>query len=696
LVGGLCPKCLASFFLAAPSEETPHEPSPNEPTPRPTSLRVVLVGGGQRFERVLLPGAPCLLGRAQACGICLEDQSISMEHARLCLASGRLLIEDLGSANGTWVDDRPITTPTPLLPGATLKLGACTLTIERVAAAAAQPAQPTPPSAHGLADGSVKGRNLELAQVIGEGGMGLIFEAKDHNVGRQVAVKKLKPAQRADPDQVARFIREAQIAGQLEHPGIVPVYELGVDAEGQPFYAMRRLRGVTLADVLADLSANAPQAIAAYPLGTLLAIFQKVCEAVAYAHSRQVIHRDLKPENIMLGQFGEVIVMDWGLAKTATTGEAGKPATPRGQSGSPPGGEMPPQPAGGTPALPGAPTQTLDDVVMGSPGYMAPEQAQGKTRQCDERTDVYALGAILYTILTLRPPVRGKDIHLLLDRTRSGDIRTPTDFNPGTWWSGSPGPAHPLPHCPGRRIPAPLSAIAMKALALAPEHRYQTVAELQRDLLAFQNGFLTTAEQAGFRRQLSVLVRRHRRGAAVLAAGIVLLGVVLAARYAATVWSRHGLRVTAPIYIDLASNLVREQKFDAALEKVDFALRLQPEEARFHTFKGNILEGQLMLREAASAYEQALRCNPADAAALTNRDLCTRILREAPAATNIPATLLHELRMACIRQGRGAEALAISARIRVDERRFFEMWQAYVKDHGIPASLYLEKGELCS
>ena len=176
------------------------------------------------------------------------------------------------------------------------------------------------------------------------------------------------------------------MTGQLEHPGIVPVHQLGVDAQGRLFYAMKLVRGTTLGEIIKRLQAGEPVAVAKYPLGTLLTIFLKVCDAVAFAHSRGVLHRDLKPENVMVGEYGEVLVMDWGLAKVVGAEK----------------GEARPVPTGSGRLGPASPALTLDGQILGTPAYMAPEQARGEIGSLDGRTDVYSLGAILYTLLVLR------------------------------------------------------------------------------------------------------------------------------------------------------------------------------------------------------------------------------------------------------------------------------------------------------
>jgi tRNA A-37 threonylcarbamoyl transferase component Bud32 len=213
------------------------------------------------------------------------------------------------------------------------------------------------------------------------GGIGRVWVAKDEHLGREVALKELRPERADSPEAVARFVEEARITGQLEHPGIVPVYELAPSGEGgRPFFAMQLVAGRTLADAVKtyhEQHSGWPRTRRLLELQALLGAFVAVCNAVAYAHSQRVIHRDLKPQNVVLGEFGEVMVLDWGLAKVI--GRTGGDAylLPVAASGD--------EPRDGTQM----------GQVVGTPAYMAPEQAQGRPDLVDGRTDIYGLGAIL-------------------------------------------------------------------------------------------------------------------------------------------------------------------------------------------------------------------------------------------------------------------------------------------------------------
>ena len=237
--------------------------------------------------------------------------------------------------------------------------------------------------------------------------MGAILRGRDTDLGRDLAVKVLLNEHRDKPAVIQRFIEEAQIGGQLQHPGIVPVYELGRFGDQRPFFTMKLVKGKTLAALISERTTPL------YDRARFLGIFEQVCQTMAYAHSRGVIHRDLKPANIMVGAFGEVQVMDWGLAKVLTEGESTDEQTTRPEQQNTSiiqtirslGSDLPASLATGTVG-----SQTQMGSVLGTPAYMPPEQALGEIDRLDERSDVFGLGAILCEVfLTGKPPYAGTD-----------------------------------------------------------------------------------------------------------------------------------------------------------------------------------------------------------------------------------------------------------------------------------------------
>jgi tetratricopeptide (TPR) repeat protein len=255
-----------------------------------------------------------------------------------------------------------------------------------------------------LAPGSRgKAGRYDLFEQLGRGGMGLILRGHDPELGRDVAVKLLREDRQDETDLKRRFVEEAQVSGQLQHPGVVPIYDLGCDENGLPYFAMKLVKGRTLADLLRD------RPNPRHDVNRFLTIFEQVCQTLAYAHARGVIHRDLKPSNVMVGAFGEVQVMDWGLAKVLPN--------PRKE----------PSAAGGETVIHTARSDSTDQHsgptgVLGTPGFMPPEQARGEIANVDERADVFGLGGLLCILLTDQPPYSDTDRHQVMKKAAAGDL----------------------------------------------------------------------------------------------------------------------------------------------------------------------------------------------------------------------------------------------------------------------------------
>lgn len=336
-----------------------------------------------------------------------------------------------------------------------------------------------------------------LTHIHGEGGLGQVWLALDPNLQREIALKNIRPDKSADPAARKRFIREAQITGQLEHPNIVPVYEFErCDEAGQPYYTMRFLRGQSLqARIKAYHERRKAGKADPLELAQLLNAFVNVCQAINYAAGRGVVHRDLKPQNVMLGDFGEVIVLDWGLAKKMGSREADEEiAAIRGVEST-------------------ALSATLRGEAVGTPAYMAPEQAGGRQQLVDALTDVYGLGAILFAILTGFPPHRGqetgqtvRDTKELLKRIATSESPRPRLLNPS--------------------VPAALDAVCARAMAYEQKDRYASAADLARDVQRWLIDEPVSVYAEPWTHTLTRWLRRRRAWALSIATALVLVTLV--------------------------------------------------------------------------------------------------------------------------------------------------------------------------
>jgi serine/threonine-protein kinase len=306
-----------------------------------------------------------------------------------------------------------------------------------------------------------------VRSVLGRGGMGEVRLCADAWIGREVAMKIAHQGRAEQPHLRARFVREALVQGQLEHPSIVPVYDLGTRPDGATFFTMKRVRGLTLAEVVHGLRHRDPAVVRAYSRRRLLTAMGSVCLAVSFAHSRGVVHRDLKPENIMLGDFGEVYVLDWGVARVLEDAWVRRAAT--AQVAAPVG-------------------RTQAGALVGTPGYAAPEQVQGE-KPVGESSDVYALGAILFELLALTPLHRGDSVEALVASTLKS------------------GAARPSTRAPELEIPPELDSICARATALAPADRFASAREMQEAIERYLDG----ERDAERRRELA---RQHGDAAA--------------------------------------------------------------------------------------------------------------------------------------------------------------------------------------
>ena len=319
---------------------------------------------------------------------------------------------------------------------------------------------------------NLAGTRYSLIERVARGGMGVVYAAEDEKLGRRVALKVLDTPDRG-AEMARRLIREAQVLARLEHPGIVPVHEVGTLEDGRVFYTMKFVEGQRLDDYIRSVQSGSDR----------LRVFLRICDAVAFAHARGVLHRDLKPANVMVGPFGEVLVLDWGLAKIlrdpVTAGTESDPeATILHEPNQPSSG-------GDTTEISAV---TGHGTVMGTPGYMSPEQARGHNEHLDERSDIFSLGAMLRFLL--------KE-------------------------DSSAAPAEP-----GRNLDKSLEAICAKALAANPESRYASVTQLAADVSRHLDGLPVSARKETFLDQAGRFYRRNSV-AILLITAYLLMRIVL-------------------------------------------------------------------------------------------------------------------------------------------------------------------------
>ncbi len=355
------------------------------------------------------------------------------------------------------------------------------------------------------------GNRYQILHSHARGGIGVVSVAFDSELQREVALKQIKADSADDPDSRSRFLLEAEVTGRLEHPGIVPVYGLGYDDQGRPYYAMRFVRGITLEEAITKFHAGTAGHAGdprerALELRQLLGRFVNVCHTVAYAHSRGVLHRDLKPANVLLGPYNETLIVDWGLAKVLRRGQepGDLPAVERSDELQPRSVPRPGRIV--SPLGQSSSTETVAGSAFGTPAFMSPEQAEGQLDRLSPASDVYSLGAVLYTLLCGRPPFESAwcEVTTLLARVKNSEFPPPRQVNP--------------------RVPRPLEAICLRAMGKAPENRYLSADELALDIERWLGDEPVHAYREPRWARILRWGRRHRP--LVASAGVLLLTAV--------------------------------------------------------------------------------------------------------------------------------------------------------------------------
>lgn len=374
------------------------------------------------------------------------------------------------------------------------------------------------------------------------GGLGEVFVAEDEELHREVALKRIQAPFADDPESRRRFLREAEVTGRLEHPGIVPVYGLEQGPDGQPGYAMRFIQGESLQEAIQKFhQADAFEGQRRLKLRELLSRFIAACNAVAYAHSRGTWHRDLKPANIMLGQFGETLVVDWGLAKRGMRDE-GRGMREEGKHEAISANTEPPSDCSSL-----APVLTQTGQTLGTPAYMSPEQAAGNGDQVGPASDIYSLGATLYCLLCGQAPFSPSNVEDTLAKVQRGDFPPPRGIQ--------------------ETVPRALEAVCLKAMALAPSGRYASALELAGEVERWLADEPVAVYAEPWRTRLGRWARRHRP---LLAGTVALLLTAVAGLLVGLVAVRVEQVQTARERDLAKANLQRaEENLDLAKKAVD-------------------------------------------------------------------------------------------------------------------------------
>ncbi|MCM8536436.1 MAG: serine/threonine protein kinase [Lentisphaeraceae bacterium] len=402
---------------------------------------------------------------------------------------------------------------------------------------------------------SLKAQHEHFADIskYSEGGLKIIHLCHDCRTNRRVAMATLKDDH--DPQKVEAFIREAKLNAALQHPNIVPVYEIGIDDES-PWFTMKFIAGRSLEELLDELLDNKENELS--DLNSRLDVFIKICDAISYAHSLGVLHLDIKPANIRISNYGDVVVCDWGLADVISS-ECDESLLEYCSL-----------------VEYDLTTLTVDGNVKGTLGYMSPEQTSKTKVRKGTHTDVFSLGAVLYSLLTFHKAFTGKSFTEVIDKTAKCDFPRPSFYSP--------------------EVPQSLEAVCLKAMSLNIEDRYTTVADLKKEIVNYRNGFATNAENASLLKALQLFYLRHKTVSLISSFTLILI-IVLG------VLALNHLSLTRKNAIQLAEKLSIEAEYHRKINKDAAPLFLENAKA---AFKGNALDDCLNFCKSVTELDESI------------------------------------------------------------------------------------------
>ena len=477
----------------------------------------------------------------------------------------------------------------------------------------------------------IKQRYLDQ-QDVGSGGMKVIQSYEDSLSGRRIAQATIKNCESAA--EIDNFIREARLTAMLEHPNIVPLYDIGLNDQGLPFFTMKLLGGRNLEEILDSLASGNQQDLENFNLDYRLEIFLKVCDALSYAHSKGVVHLDIKPANIQINEFGEVLLCDWGLARELDgRGACETLDIHKDDLESFDEAQVP---------------VSMDKTIKGTPGFMAPEQVDASAGSRNIKTDVYSLGSLLYALLTFEAPYsREAKVKDVLAKTLLGDAEEPIKLKPDL------------------RIPRALNSVVLKAMSVEQFARYATPAKLAEEIRAWSRGFATRAEDAGFVRNIILVFKRHKTIAFYTALFLMTSMIILSMAFQrvneeknraqeSEISEKHARqraedseeklsiafheleeeqkqrleisKQAAENFLETALNAIRNEQYSKALTMINDILSLNPTHQKALIEKGRLMIGQLRFHEALISFE--LLDKPGQVQELIDLCMKYRVLKE--------------------------------------------------------------------